>query len=809
MQQSYQQSYQLAAIYQAGGSLPLDAPTYVMRQADELLLQSLLQSEPCYVFNSRQMGKSSLRVRTMQRLRQEQVRCAAIDLTAIGIQQVTPEQWYASLAAIIVEAFGLPISLSKWWREQEPLSWLQRLEHLIREVLLKEIQAPIVIFIDEVDSVLGLPFRVDDFFGLIRHCYEQRTLEPDYSRLTFVLLGVATPGMLLQGRSTTPFNIGRSIELEGFQWVEAMPLLKGLEHHADHKNLLRQILDWSGGQPFLTQKLCGLVAQAPPDISVETLVQNQIIDNWESHDHPEHLRTISDRILFNPDRLEPLLKLYQRLLLSPRGQIPLDASPEQRELLLSGLLKQQQGSLAVKNPIYEAVFDLEWIDRHLPQPPQKPPPTATHLASPPLDRRAPQKPTLLSDRRLSWGLVAALVSGLAFISYQNHQTHHKLQRQLFDSTLDQAQAHLAHNPRSALLSLLKADRLRQDLNRPIDAHRQTYHEVLLGALPSGVIHHSLMELPSGMTAAAFQPDGQHLAAVSQQGSILLWNRDGKLIQRWQLPEPLTTLAWSRDGQTLIVGSNKGRGWRRTWEKVDLSPARRSAVSTPWQPLGSLTQSALTSLAWQPETTTLLAVSDRGEVNLWRWEKNRQFQLYAKQLLPAAQSGHHQAIFHPRNRSFALVGKEGVSLWQADGQPQSQLLTAPAQAIDWQPQGDRLAVATSQPIAPQADLLPFVGRKLAWSPEGDKLAVLGVDRTLSFWTPAGGLQPIARLAGSPMQVSFSPSGAQLLIGYGDRPAQLIDLALLPQIDQNLKAACRWLQVSNTNPPLSPEETILCN
>ncbi|NJM48754.1 MAG: hypothetical protein HC860_23450 [Alkalinema sp. RU_4_3] len=370
-----QQPYQLAAVYQAGGSLPLDAPTYVMRQADEVLFQSLMRAEPCYVFNSRQMGKSSLRVRTMQRLRQENVRCAAIDLTAIGIQQVTPEQWYASVAAIMVEAFGLPVALSKWWREQEPLSWLQRLEHLIREVLLAEIKVPIVIFIDEVDSVLGLPFWVDDFFSLIRHCYEQRTIEPSYGRLTFVLLGVATPGMLLQGRSATPFNIGRSIELEGFQYVEAMPLLKGLGHHSDPKTLLRQILSWSGGQPFLTQKLCALVAQAPPDISVETLVQNQIIDNWESHDHPEHLRTIGDRILLNPTRLEPLLKLYQRLLLSPRGELPLDASPEQRELLLSGLLKQQQGSLVVKNPIYEAVFDLEWIDRHLPPPPPSPPRT--------------------------------------------------------------------------------------------------------------------------------------------------------------------------------------------------------------------------------------------------------------------------------------------------------------------------------------------------------------------------------------------------------------------------------------------------
>jgi hypothetical protein len=790
-----QQPYQLAAVYQAGGSLPLDAPTYVMRQADEVLFQSLMRAEPCYVFNSRQMGKSSLRVRTMQRLRQENVRCAAVDLTAIGIQQVTPEQWYASIAAIIVESFGLPVSLSKWWREQEPLSWLQRLEHLIREVLLREIQVPIVIFIDEVDSVLGLPFLVDDFFSLIRHCYEQRTLEPNYGRLTFVLLGVATPGMLLQGRSATPFNIGRSIELEGFQWVEAMPLLKGIEHHIDPKTLLRQILSWSGGQPFLTQKLCALVAQSPPDVSVETLVQNQVIDNWESHDHPEHLRTIGDRILLNPQRLQPLLKLYQKLLLSPRGELALDASPEQRELLLSGLLKQQQGKLVVKNPIYEAVFDLEWIDRHLPPPLPSPPPTVTEIAPPPNAERL-SRWKLRRSSRVPLGLGLLLLSGLCFVACRQYQSNRQLSIQLLNSSLSQAQAHLPKNPRASILALLRADQLRRELDRPIDSYRQEYHEILLEALPNRVLRQSLPDLAQGITAAAFQPDGQHLAAVSQQGTVVLWDQGGNLIQRWQLAEPLTTLTWSSDGQMLIIGSNKGHAWRLPLDKPT------------WQPLGSLTQSALTSLTWQPDSKTLLAVSNQGEVNLWRWENDRKFNLYSKQFLPAAERSNHTVTFHPRNRSFALAGAEGVSLWKADGQAQTQLLTTPTNAIDWDSQGEKLAVAVTKKMTTGADVLPFIAKVLVWSPEGEKLAVVGLDNRLGFWTQGGGLQTMVRLPETPRQITFSPNGAQLLVIYGDRPAQLIDLALLPQIDQSLKAACRWLK-SPDNPPLSPTETLLCN
>jgi AAA-like domain len=354
-----------------GGTVHRGAQSYIVRQADEELLGGLSQGEFCYVLDSRQIGKSSLMLRTAGRLREEGSLAIILDLTALG-QNLTAEQWYAGLLGKVAKELwqmdiDLEDELDEFWLAHPQMGPFQRWMSALREVVLAKTQRPVVIFLDEIDAVRSLPFSTDEFFAGIREAYNRRTRDPEFKRLTFCLLGVATPSDLMQEARMTPFNIGKRIELKDFTPEEAAFLAAGLGRDRLAKKLLDRILYWTGGHPYLTQVLCRAVAEDPEvhnSAGVDRHCEKLFLSP-RAREKDDNLLFVSRRVLSGDIDRAGLLHLYETIRARKRTRDD-ETNPLVAHLRLAGLTRVLEGYLWVRNRIYFRVFDREWVNANMP-----------------------------------------------------------------------------------------------------------------------------------------------------------------------------------------------------------------------------------------------------------------------------------------------------------------------------------------------------------------------------------------------------------------------------------------------------------
>jgi tetratricopeptide (TPR) repeat protein len=152
----------------------------------------------------------------------------------------------------------------------------------------------------------------------------------------------------------------------------SLELFKQLQEKAScPEALLTEVQFWTDGEPNLTEKLCQLLVEWPDNIAagaeaviVQQIVYRNFTNNWETQINAEYLQDIHESTICN-QQCDPLslLKLYRKIW--QEGELPINNSPEEAELLRIGLIVQQQDKLKVANRIYQAVFNCNWINREL------------------------------------------------------------------------------------------------------------------------------------------------------------------------------------------------------------------------------------------------------------------------------------------------------------------------------------------------------------------------------------------------------------------------------------------------------------
>lgn len=356
-------------MYAVGGTVQASDGFYVARKADEELFEACQAMKFAYILTTRQVGKSSLMVRTAKRLQAEGTRCVLLDLSGIGVKNTTAEQWYFTVLTKIQSQLDLKTNAVEWWNNCDNITMSERLALFFQKVVLSEVQERVVIFIDEIDTTRALPFS-DDFYTVIRSLFHRRVDAPEFRRLSFVLIGVATATDLIQDRLRTPFNIGEAIELTDFTLAEARPLADGLGPPTENAvAILERLLYWTAGHPFLTLRLCKAIAVEDRSIwsipEVDQLVAQTFFGKRGDQDY--NLQFVASMLTTRAPagERERVLKTYREVLRDERPVRDEEPTLIRTHLKLSGVVRREEATLLMRNEIYKRVFDEKWIKEHL------------------------------------------------------------------------------------------------------------------------------------------------------------------------------------------------------------------------------------------------------------------------------------------------------------------------------------------------------------------------------------------------------------------------------------------------------------
>ena len=274
------------------GTMDPESKFYVERAGDIVCQDNIArQGVTITVKAPRQLGKSSLLVRTMQGAAAAGKAVAFLDFQLLDCDTLeSPEAFFRNVCHWITDELDLPDEVDDVWRAK--LGHIQLCTKYVRRHVLGRLDGPLVIAIDEADRMFDCPFR-SEFFGMLRSWHNSRRPGNEWKRLDLALVISTEPYLLIDDLNQSPFNVGQVIELDDFTPDRVRDL--NVRHGYPLSDAeLDRLMSLIGGHPYLVRRALYLVASG--QTSPEALIASAARDDGPFGDHlRRHLFRFRDK----------------------------------------------------------------------------------------------------------------------------------------------------------------------------------------------------------------------------------------------------------------------------------------------------------------------------------------------------------------------------------------------------------------------------------------------------------------------------------------------------------------------------------
>lgn len=274
---------------QPTGTVSPDSQFYVERDGDRIAVDLLTQARgsTLVIRAPRQMGKSSLMMRSIHHAQQAGKRVAYLDFQEFDSSiLLDPDQFYRQFSRRIVRRLRLQNEVEDTASFWDPIEGPVMLcsDYMEEEILPALDGDKLVLAIDEVDRMFLSPFS-SDFFGMLRSWHNRRSYGGVWRDLDLVLIISTEPYLLIDNPNQSPFNVGTEILLHDFTAEQVAELN---QRHGSPLNTdeVAEFCDLIGGHPYLTRE--GLYQVATGRVTAADLLDENNIETGPFANHLAH-----------------------------------------------------------------------------------------------------------------------------------------------------------------------------------------------------------------------------------------------------------------------------------------------------------------------------------------------------------------------------------------------------------------------------------------------------------------------------------------------------------------------------------------